>query len=67
MDNPNVPMKKKLIYYGGLTLLLLIALYLVRNVFNPLAIVSELYNKSMDDIGHVAFATNEVPDNFYRP
>ena len=67
MDNAKEPLKKKMIYYGGLILLVLVALYLVRKVFNPLAIVSELYNKSMDDIGHIAFASNEVPDNFYRP
>ena len=58
---------KQLILYGGYLILIIIAIYLARNVFNPIAESKKLYATLMDSLGGAAFNTYVVPDNFHRP
>jgi hypothetical protein len=59
--------KKRLITYSGLLFLLLVALYLLRNVFNPLSGLKYNYDIFMDSIQAYAFSNNEVPSDYHRP
>jgi hypothetical protein len=67
MDSGTPSTNKKTVYYGGLLVLLLVALYLIRNVFDPVAGARNLYATAMDTMGGAAFNTYVVPDNYYRP
>lgn len=58
---------KQLIIYGGYLILIIVALYFARNVFNPIAESKKIYAALMDSMGGAAFNTYVVPDNFYRP
>jgi hypothetical protein len=55
------------ILYGGGLILIITALYLLRNVFHPLAGAKNLYATLMDSMGGAAFNTYVIPDNFHRP
>ena len=56
------------IYYGGLTIIMLIGIYLVRNYIQGIyTYTTHVYNTLWDKIGNIAFDTYIVPDNYYRP
>ena len=54
------------ILYGGGLILIITALYLLRNVFHPLAGAKNIYAIMMDSLGGAAFNTYVIPDNFHR-
>lgn len=58
---------KQTIIYGGGLILILVTIYLLRNVFHPIAESKKLYATLMDSMGGAAFNTYVTPDNFHRP
>lgn len=58
---------KQTILYGGGLILILVAIYLARDVFHPITESKKLYATLMDSMGGTAFNTYVVPDNFHRP
>lgn len=60
-------MDKEVIFYGGILILILTALYLARGAFDPVAGAKNLYASIMDSVSGRAFNDYSVPDNFYRP
>jgi hypothetical protein len=58
---------KQPVIYGGFLILIITVLYLLRNVFHPLADAKNLYASMMDSVSGAAFNTYVIPDNFHRP
>jgi len=58
---------KQTFLYGGGLILILVAIYLARDVLHPIVESKKLYATLMDSIGGAAFNTYVTPDNFHRP
>ena len=61
-------MDKEVIFYGGILILILTALYLARGAFGSVGGgAKDLYASIMDSVSGAAFNTYVIPDNFHRP
>ena len=60
-------MDKEVIFYGGILILILTALYLARGTIARVTGVKDLYASIMDSMSGKAFNTYTVPDNYFRP
>ena len=61
-------MDKEAIFYGGILILILTALYLARNTFGSVGGgAKDLYASMMDSVSGRAFNEYTLPDNYFRP
>ena len=60
-------MDKEVIFYGGILILILTAMYIARGALDPVAGAKDLYASIMDSVSGAAFNTYVIPDNFHRP
>jgi len=59
-------MDKEAIFYGGILILILTAMYIARGALDPVTGAKDLYASIMDSVSGKAFNDYTVPDNFYR-
>lgn len=60
--------KQIAIFYGGVLILILVAIYLLRHLLHPITSAGQTaYSSAMDSLSERAFNTYVTPDNYHRP